>query len=408
MRRAGRALAAIVLMILAVLTVPAVPAVLAGGPAAATALAATVGSQRPVATGQRPLAYQPQAQSQRPPPPPRRPHPHRQPWPVTITIQTVPPLASVRLTLDEVPLTTDATGRAAYTRQHNFEKHTLQLVDTSITQPERHYRFVRWAGQRDPDQAFQTTVTGLPMRANYTVTAAFAVQYPVTPSYVDQQGRPVDAGRVSVTEVKSSTGKVLDLPPNGTAWLDASLPVYRKSVLSSSDVSYSLQSVVIDGTNVVDAGRQRFSPAESRTVTFTGQFYDLTVGAHDALFKNRLGTKAVITKPDGTRHVVPFGPDRSVTVAHLPRGTYGVDVEVRSGTVFADQIVLSRTRAVDLLAVSVRDQALVACAVLLAAVGLLLVGRAHWRRFLFAPGRRGLRLFPAGPVLSRLPRRQVP
>jgi hypothetical protein len=278
------------------------------------------------------------------------------------------------------------------------------LVDTSVNGPERRYRFVRWAGQRDADQAVRPLVTGLPMRTDYTVTAAFAVQYPVTARFVDQQGQSLDSGRVSVMTVRSSTGQVLNLPSNATVWLDAWQPTYSDSVLSGGEVSYSLERVVIDGGNVVDAGRQRFRPAEGATVTVTAKLYDLTITAHDALFHSRLGTEVVITNPDGTRRVVAFDRDHSATLEHLPRGTYHVVVRAGSGVVSAEQLVLSRTRTADPAVVNVRDQVTIAAAVVAWMIGLLLAGRAHWRRSILAPATRRLRLFRAMRTLRRLAR----
>ena len=55
--------------------------------------------------------------------------------------------------------------------------------------------FLRWAGQRDPNQAFRPTVNGLPMRADYTVTASFATACPVSPRLVEENGTPLPTAR---------------------------------------------------------------------------------------------------------------------------------------------------------------------------------------------------------------------
>jgi len=316
------------------------------------------------------------------PPRPRRPHPKRAPWPITVTIQTVPPLAGVHVRFDGTELVTDAAGRTAYTAEHNFNQHTVALVDTAIDLSDRHYRFARWAGQRDPGQAFRSSVGGLPMRANYTVTAAFTVQYPVTARFLDEQGRPVETDRISSVQIKSDTGQLLDFPKNGTIWLDGTLPSYRKSELVETDVSYSLQSLVVGGTNIVDAGRQKFLPAKTSTVTFTGEFFDLTLHAHDAMFGGFAGRQAKVTYPDGRALLVPLGPNGNATLAGLPRGRYKVTVSGASGVVLADEFVLSRDKALDLAVVSIVDAATIGLVLLLLAVGLLLVGRARVRRYL--------------------------
>jgi hypothetical protein len=314
--------------------------------------------------------------------PARRPHPHRQPWPITVTVQTVPALAGVHLTYDGKPLVTNAAGAASVTAEHNFAKHTLALLDTAINQPSRRYRFARWAGQRDPNQAFRPTVTGLPMRANYTITAAFTVQYPISARPVDQHGAPLDLGRISALTVKSDTGQVFNLPTNDSIWLDGTTPQYRKSALVESTVYYSVQTMVMSGTNIVDAGKQRFTPVNESTVTVTGQLHDLTITARDALFRDALGTHAVVTGPDGTVLRIGFDATRTATLQNLPRGTYHVTVGGTDGIVLDEQLGLSRDRAVRIAVLSTSDVATLGGVMLLIAVVLLVAGRLWLRRLL--------------------------
>lgn len=303
----------------------------------------------------------------------------RAPWPVTVTVRTVPALPGVRFTFDGVRITTDAHGRASYTGAHDFAGHSLALTDTAIDTPHRRYRFARWAGQRDPDQAFRPSVEGLPLRADYTVTAAFSARFPVTTSFTDQRGKPVPAGRITSVTVKSDAGGSRELPPGRTVWLDGLLPVYRKSVLSTRTISYSLQSVVVNGTNTVDAGRQRFTPARAGRVAFTTQFHDLTVTAHDAVLSDPVGSAAEVTLPDGTVRTVPFGRDGTATLSGLPRGHYQVGVRAR-GMTTGQELLLSRDRAVDIQVIGVRDLAGAGAGLVVVAVGLVLAGRAAGRK----------------------------
>jgi hypothetical protein len=323
-------------------------------------------------------------------PEPKRPHPKRQPRPVTVTVATVPALPGVRLLFDGRTLVTGADGRASYTAEHNFARHTLTLQDTAMQRDDRRYRFVRWAGQRDPAQAFRPEVTGLPMRANYTVTVAFAVQYRVTGRFVGPDGSTASVSPDTVAKIKSDTGAMADLPATGAIWLDGSLPLYEKSTLRSNDLSYAVQSVTVSGGNVVDASRQRFQPARSTTVTVSLQFHDLTVRARDALLGRPMRSTAVVTLPDGSTRAVPLGPDGTALLAGLPRGAYRVNV--RTGGIVLDRgFVLSRGRTVDVEVITVADLALAALAVLFVAVNLLLLGRAGWRARLRAAFRRVVR-----------------
>jgi hypothetical protein len=308
-----------------------------------------------------------------------RPHPHRRPWPVTLTVQTVPPLAGVLLSFDGTRLTTDSAGRAHYTGQHNFGLHALTLVTTALDGPDRRYQFARWAGQRDPGQAFRPALTGLPMRANYTVTAAFAVQYPVRATFVDQSGRPLDLTGISSVRVRSDAGEMLDLPTNGPIWVAGQTPSYRNSAMVEDEVAYSLQSITMNGTNIVDAGRQRFRPAAATAVTFVGQLHSMTIGATDAVYRRSVGDSAVVTYPDGTTRTIAFGLDRTATLSGLPRGPYTVSVSGANGVVLRERVGLSRDRVLTVGVLTVGDLVTILVVGVTLATTLLLVGRLRRR-----------------------------
>jgi hypothetical protein len=333
--------------------------------------------------------------------PANRPHPHRQPWPITITVQTVPPLANVHFTFDGKALTSDAAGRASYTQEHNFFKHSLTLVTTSVDLPDRRYRFARWARQRDPNQAFRTSIDGLPMRANYTITAAFSVQYPVSAAFVDQNGHSLDLSHVSAVKIKSDAGEILDFPKSGAIWLPGQIPNYRNSAMVVSDVSYSLQSIVMSGTNIADAGRQRFVPAKAPAVTFTGQLHNLIVTANDAIYRDTVGSTAVVTYPDGSVRTVPFDSDHTATLSSLPRGTYKVSVKGSRGIVLEEQVGLSRDKVLTVGVLTVGDLMTIGVAGLMLASALLLIGRLRRQGLrALAHGLRWIRSMRRGEVAT--------
>ncbi|MET9896056.1 hypothetical protein ABZZ47_38850 [Streptomyces sp. NPDC006465] len=300
--------------------------------------------------------------------------------PVTVTVRTTPQLARVRFVFDGQTAMTGADGTAQFTGAHDFAGHTLSVDDAGLTSSQRQFTFARWAGQRDPDQAFRRTVEGLPLRADYTVTAAFTARYRVTVRCVDQEGRGVPRDRVPYLTVRSDTGDTQRLPVGRPVWLDGLLPVYRKSVLTSRTVGYALQSADAYGANTVDGGRQRFRPASDREVVFVTPFHDLTVSARDAVFGSAAGRTARIRLPDGSVREVPFGADRSATLRDLPHGQYQVQVTGGQGLRATQQIRLSQTQSVQLRVVSRADLAVGVGALALLAAGLLVIGRRLRRR----------------------------
>jgi hypothetical protein len=315
-----------------------------------------------------------------------RPHPHRKPWPITLTVRTVPALAGVQLSFDGHLLVTDALGLATYTAEHDFAAHRLSVISTSIAQPDRRYQFSRWAGQRDPNQAFSHTVSALPLRSDYSITAAFAVQQQVSPRLIRQDGTPLDPTLVSAITARSDSGQLVNLPLNGPTWLDGVRPAYHHSALTAEPVKYSLQSVIVRGTNVVDAGRQSFAPSVTTSPTFTTQFHDLTITAHDAMFGTSRGDHAVVTFPDGGKLTVPLNSQHVATLTDLPRGTYRVVVKAGSAIVATQQFTLSKDKTADLPVISLLDIAVLLGVLLMIAAVLLIVGRQYWHRLIDRTG----------------------
>lgn len=303
-----------------------------------------------------------------------------QSWPITLTILTVPAVPGVRFRFDGMRLVTNREGVTSFTERHNFLPHTLGLEQTAVDVSGRRYTFVRWAGQRDPDQAFRSTVYGLPMRASYTVTASFAVACPVSPRLVKQNGAPLPARQVSRITVLSSLGQTATLRPSGITWLPCASPVYRDSSLSSRDVQYSVQSVLVGGSNVVHAGVERFSPSQTSSPKVTGFFYSLTITAHDALLGGALGSYALLTMPDRTVRKVEIGPQRIATVRGLPIGDYQVQVKAGNARVSALTVHLSRDETANLTAISRIDILIVCAALAIGIAGAPLLSRTRRSR----------------------------
>jgi hypothetical protein len=327
-------------------------------------------------------------------------HPRRKPWPITLTLKTVPALPGVRFTFDGQSLVTGANGTTSYTGQHDFAGHRLSVVSDSVTTANKRYQFYRWAGQRDPNQAFSRTVSGLPLRSNYVVTAAFTVQKPVLPRVVRQDGTALDPTEVQSITARSDTGAMVDLPLSQPTWLDEVRPTFHHSVLAAQPVSYSLQSVMVRGTNVVDAGRQRFQPAATSSPTFTTQFHDLVITGHDAIFKTKLGTSATVTFPDGGKQTVPLNAEHTAKLTNLPRGKYKVTIEAGRGIVGAQQFSLSKDKTADLIVITALDMTILLGLLLSIAIGLLVIGRQHWRRLATRPRREHNLVLPREKILT--------
>lgn len=255
-----------------------------------------------------------------------RPHPKRKPWPISLVLRTVPALPGIELSLDGTDYTTGPQGTATVTMEHDRTGHTLKLLTSAVSVRGRRYSFFRWTGQRDPAEAYQTTVTGLPWRADHTITVSFATECRVTPSFTDQNGARLDPASFSAVDLRSETGQTYKLSPLGASYLPCSAPLLDPSGPASDPIVYRLNTLTTQDTNVANDGQQAFSPVTDPHPVFIGYYYDLSVSAQDAFFGTKAGRDAVITGPNGTKDRAAFSASGVATFTHLPRGTYSVAV----------------------------------------------------------------------------------
>jgi hypothetical protein len=313
-------------------------------------------------------------------PAPKRPHPKRAAWPVTLTIRTVPPSPGIRLRFDGQSLVTSARGLASVTIEHDLAGHSLTLADVTRNTSTSRMSFVRWSGQRDPNQVRSPHVVGLPMRANYTVVAAFATSYPVAVRLVERNGKQLDNQKAATASVtgRSDIGELIPFSTTQPTWVPGERPVLLSTGLAPQKISYSIQSVVVDGSNVVDTGKQTFEPTSAATAVIQTDFFDLTVATHDAMLGAAKPKKATLIYPNGTQVAIDFRHGSPVVIIGLPRGHYKIKLDVGSGIAATADFNLSRDRTQDVAIISLRDVIVVAAAVLILAILLIGFGRARW------------------------------
>jgi len=255
-----------------------------------------------------------------------RPHPKRKPWPISLVLRTVPELPGIELSLDGTDYTTGPQGTVTVTMEHDRSGHTLKLLTSAVSVRGHRYSFYRWTGQRDPAEAYQTTVTDLPWRADHTITVSFATECRVAPSFTDQNGARLDPASFSSVTLRSQTGQNYRLSPLGASYLPCSAPLLDPSGPSSDPIVYRLTTLTTQDTNVANDGQQAFSPVTDPHPVLIGYYYDLSVTAEDAFFGAKAGRDAVLTGPDGTSTRAAFSASGVATFTHLPRGTYSVAV----------------------------------------------------------------------------------
>lgn len=294
-----------------------------------------------------------------------------------LQIATTPALTGVRFTFDGTPMSTGADGTARTTVAAGATRHTVSLLDLQVTNGEEQARFVRWWGQPRHRGDYHSTFTNLIVRRNTKLQAAFRVSRLVRYDFVDQGNEPVPSPRIATAVLRSDTGQRISLH-GGRVRLLSARPSQGQGSLLVRESLYSLESVVIDGANVVNVNEQRFRPAQKTQVRFVVQLRTIRIQAHDALLGAAYGRAVSLVYPDGRRQRITMGATRTVSMSNLARGNYQVAVE-GPGFTFVRAVSLSRSQNIDLPVVTYWDTVIVGLFLLSAAVGFLLVGRYRRR-----------------------------
>ncbi|SCL19410.1 endo-1,3-alpha-glucanase family glycosylhydrolase [Micromonospora inyonensis] len=309
--------------------------------------------------------------------------------PGVLRMQTVPPLAGVQVTVDGSTVRSDVHGRISV-RVRNF----LGLADRIAVAPaavssDRRVVFDRFRGSPDAG-------------VHRVVEVGLRTIRRVSWSFVERLGTPVPAQRITTMRLRSSTGEIHELSGADLTrprWVAESRTQQGPRGLASKQLYYAVDSVIVDGTSVVNRAAQRFVPWTQQAWVIELLFFKVTFSAADMVFSRRAGDGVELTRADGRVERLGFAGDGTVLVPDLPRGTYEVKV-AGGGVSFGRPVSISRDQQVVLSVISPLDLSLVVLGVLAVALGLVLVGRPHLCRALVRLPRPS---WPSRPSWLQLP-----
>ncbi|GAB2831973.1 carboxypeptidase-like regulatory domain-containing protein [Lentzea nigeriaca] len=296
----------------------------------------------------------------------------------TLEISTVPPMPAARFVLDGQQVVPDARGAVRLTLPRNSDAHRLELATPKLDLADGSIDFVRWFGQGERDLGFTPVLTDLEMKHNRRLQVAFQSTRRVRYDFVDQAHNPVSPSRVSALTLRSDSGQIQTLRGVQEVPLTAIRPVQEGATAVGKEVRYYLQSVEIDGANVVNAGEQRIVPARATSVTFVVLLRSVRFQVSDLLFGSAMNAEVALTYPDGRTENLAVGQDGTVAVDNLARGNYTVAVSA-AGYARSQQLALSRGQRVDLRVLSYVDTAVIVALAVLIFAGLFLMGRRRMR-----------------------------
>jgi hypothetical protein len=288
--------------------------------------------------------------------------------PAQVHVQTVPPLAGVTFQMDGRQFVSGDDGIASIWID-TIGTYRLDALIDLYNSPAKRIQFGRWS-----EESYELNrLVRVP--AEKVVQVGLNVYHQVSQKYVDLDGFPVDPARISSIKIKSAQGDTFELKPDQITWLPASRVARRGNGLEETKLLYSVISVNIDGSNVVNQAQQRFYANPNDRWPISLLLYTLRINAKDGLFGSPVGKTANIEFPNGQIKNYPLDKLGQVEIHSLARGIYKIELTGTNGLNSIIPVALSRNQDVSAKVITYLDVGVVGCLGFALALGLILYGR---------------------------------
>ena len=288
--------------------------------------------------------------------------------PATVQVQTIPATAGIIFKMDDRQFVSDPNGMASI----QIYKTGIFRLDVLIDQyhsPAQLVNFGRWSEE-----------SYLPFRdvrvpINDVVQVGLNVYHQVNQKFVDLDGYPVDPNRISGITIKSAQGDIFNFDHSQPSWLPASRTARRELGLDETKLQYSVISVMIDGSNVVNQAQQRFfaNPDDSWTISLI--LYTLHIDTRDGLIGSPVGKSVTVEFPDGQIKSFPLDNSGKLDIHSLARGIYHIELTGTNGLNSNIPVALSRNQDVSIKVITYLDIGVVVGISAAFALGLIFYGR---------------------------------
>jgi hypothetical protein len=288
--------------------------------------------------------------------------------PNTVRIQTVPAIAGITFQMDGRQFISGQDGMASI----NIDQAGTYRLDVLLDQyhnSSEQIEFGRWS------QESYKSFRNVQVPADDVIQVGLNVFHKISLKFVDLDGLPVDPSRITSISIRSIQGDVFTLKPGDTPWLPASRTARRQIGLEQTDLLYSVNSVTIDGSNVVNSAQQRFYVNTDDTWTISLLLYSLRVTARDGLFASPIGDSVNILLPNGQTQNYPLSKSGILEIHSLARGIYRVSLVGVKGLGTSTPVALSRNQVVNLRIITTLDMGVVGLVGFAFALGLIFYGR---------------------------------
>jgi hypothetical protein len=298
--------------------------------------------------------------------------------PAEVRVQTIPPISGIPFQMDGKRFVSGDDGFATVTIDAPGE-YRLQVLAEQYQNPDKRIEFARWL--EESYQPYQDVT----VPTDKVIQAGFNVYHLVGQSFVDLDSVPVDPARISEFTIRSAQGDMFVLHDGEPRWIPASRVARRAFGLEETQLLYSVLTVTVDGSNVVNQSQQKFFtyPVENWPISLL--LYSLRINAKDGLFGNPVGKSVNVQFPDGRIQNYPLDKSGSVEIRSLARGNYFVELVGTYGMSNKTPVALSRNQDVNTKVITYLDITVVALMGAILAAGLFLYGRPSilnlvWRK----------------------------
>lgn len=293
----------------------------------------------------------------------------------TVSVQTLPAVPGLQVTIGHQSVTTGAHGRV-----------TAQVADLNAVSG-RVRLLTSWAPHA---RVRLLHVAHLAPGESYhrRLLLALRVSRPVRLEFLDLQGGVVPQSRVGTVRLDQA-GRILTVKRSALPqplWLPtlAARNVHGHWMLRH--LGYSVRAVVVDGANAVFSGKQHFVAGHASPWRIRLSVFPLSVTVSDALFGQQTSSGLQLRLPDGRHLAYRVGAGAPTVIPALARGLYHVQVDaavIGQGT----SVLVSQAGVADLRVVTALDVGVVLGFLLLVGAGLVYGGRVAARRSVGRPVR---------------------
>lgn len=289
----------------------------------------------------------------------------------SVSVSTVPVVPGATIDIEGTIVVTDGAGQAT--------AKVCQLVSArDVTGPADP---IVLAGQRRAvyDRVYLTD-------RGRRLQVAFGMEAEVSFAFSGLPSR-----RIESFTLRSSTGGVITRQDLLPVWLPSARVLRGPDGLEERRIYYSVDSVYVEGSSVVNRSQVKFYPADRAVVRVPLLAYTVRVEVVDRLFRWPVGTSVRLNRPDIPDVQQPL-ENGVATFTEVPRGSYSVVAEA-PGLRIDRSLILSRDQLVVMPVLTWIDLVVLLGLPLLIAVGLVLAPRPVMRRRLLAAVPRRLSRF---------------